>query len=96
MSTPSQTPAPTEWHGFKAGDRVVMLIETMGETDDGDEVVFAAGTTALIDQVDWFGPSQGSGVHMTIGTGDLSIVNVFDDEDVGFYGHVPFTKVEAR
>jgi hypothetical protein len=76
------TPKISSWHGLQAGDRVVMLVETMGEMSAGGEVTYPPGTPAVIDSVDWYGGSQGHGVTVVIGDDeDRAIVNVFDDGD---------------
>lgn len=86
------------WHGFQPGDRVVMLVKTMGEMPEGGEVIYPPGTPAVIDRIDWYGRSQGYGVTVVIG-GDQSrtIVNVFDDGDArdkGKGAQIFFRRVE--
>lgn len=76
------TPKISSWHGFQPGDRVVMLVETIGETPEGGEVTYPPGTPAVINSIDWYGGSQGYGVTVVIGDDeDRTIVNVFDDGD---------------
>ena len=86
------TTIPT-WHGFAAGQRIVMLIETRGATPDDDEVMYPAGSYATIDATVDFGTFQGKGVHVVIGEGDRAICNSFDDRDVKELGCVPFYRV---
>ena len=82
---------PTEtWHGFAAGQHIVMLIETKGATADDEETVYPAGACAKIESVVNFGSYQGNGVHIIIGEGDRTICNSFDDRDVQELGRVPF------
>ena len=81
-----------EWNGYKPGDKVVMLIQTMGETPDGEEVVYSADTPAEICAVRHLGPKQGWGVEVLIGEEDRTIVNVFDDADLAREGLVWFRK----
>lgn len=80
----------TMWHGFTAGQRVIMLIETKGATADDEEVIYPAGTSATIGGLANFGKYQGEGVDVTIGEGDRTICNSFDDRDVKNLGGVPF------
>jgi hypothetical protein len=76
------TPKISSWHGFRPGDRIVMLIETMGEMPEGGEITYPPGTAAVINGIDWYGGSQGHGVTVVIGDDeDRTIVNVFDDGD---------------
>lgn len=67
-----------------------MLIETRGTTVDDSEITHSIGTYGTIDAVVYFGSHQGYGVHVTIGEGDQSISNSFDDLDVTAMGRVPF------
>jgi hypothetical protein len=46
------TPKISSWHGFRPGDRVVMLVETIGEVPEGGEVTYPPGTPAVIDSID--------------------------------------------
>lgn len=70
------------WQGFKAGDRIVMLVPTHGCTPDDRELTYPAGTPAIVDTLRHFGQHQGRGVDVAIGTGNDSIVNSFDDRDI--------------
>ncbi|HEX5999756.1 MAG TPA: hypothetical protein VFZ16_10225 [Hyphomicrobiaceae bacterium] len=76
------TPKISSWRGYQPGDRVVMLVETMGDMPKGREVIYPPGTPAVINSIDWLGSSQGYGVAVIIGEDDRTIVNVFDDGDV--------------
>ena len=78
------------WHGFSAGQRVIMIIETKGATADDEEVVFPPGTCATIEALADFGKYQGEGVDVTIGEGARAICNSFDDNDVKMLGGIPF------
>jgi hypothetical protein len=93
MNDARMTSTLTTWHGFSAGQRVVMLIETRGATADGEEITHAAGSYATIDDIDDFGRFQGRGVHVTIGEGDRTICNSFDERDEKELGGVPFRSV---
>jgi hypothetical protein len=81
------------WRGFAAGERVVMLIETKGATDEDEEVAYPAGTEAIIDALADFGEFQGNGVHIVVGRGRRTICNSFDDRDVEVLGRMPFRHV---
>jgi len=89
---PNRSTKPRDWHGFKVGDKIVMLIQTFGETPDSEEVAYSAGSFARIDAIRHYGKVQGWGVDVGIGDGDRTIVNSFDDRDVRdeFAGCVPF------
>jgi hypothetical protein len=89
----SRRSTSTTWHGFSAGQRVVMIIETKGATADDEEVVYPPGARAIIDALADFGKYQGKGVDVTIGEGDRTICNSFDDRDVEKLGGVPFLSV---
>lgn len=78
------------WHGFAAGTRVSMLIETRGATSDDREIAHPIGTCGIVDTVVYFGSYQGYGVHVTIADSDQAICNSFDDLDVQAMGRVPF------
>jgi hypothetical protein len=70
-----------------------MIIETKGATADDEEVVYPPGARAIIDALADFGKYQGKGVDVTIGEGDRTICNSFDDRDVEKLGGVPFLSV---
>jgi len=78
------------WNGFSAGQIVIMDIETRGDTDNGDDVIYFAGTPATILDIEDLGPLQGQGVHVLIGQSERTIINTFDDADVRELGAVPF------
>ena len=90
MSKAETTSVLPTWHGFAAGQRVVMLIETSGATAYGEEITYAAGSYGIIEDIDDFGKFQGKGVHVTIGEGDRTICNSFDDADERELGGIPF------
>jgi len=78
------------WHGFSSGQLVAMEIETRGATANDEEVTHPIGTHAKIEAVVYLGNYQGYGVHITIGEGDSTICNTFDDRDILELGRVPF------
>jgi hypothetical protein len=80
------------WHGFSAGQRVRMLIETRGATADEEEIAYPPGTLATISNLANFGEFQGEGVDVVIGEGDRTICNSFDDRDLEALGGVPFAR----
>lgn len=82
------------WNGFSAQDKVLMLVETRGETADGEEVIYSAETPAVIVAVRECG-AQGSGVDVVIGEDHRTIVNTFDDSDLKEMGGLPFRLAEA-
>ena len=78
------------WHGFVAGDRVRMLVETCGATASDEGIRHPSGTLATITNLANFGEYQGEGVDVVIGEGDRAICNSFDDLYVEELGRIPF------
>jgi hypothetical protein len=76
------------WNGYAVGDKVVMLVETMGCTPDDEEVIYSSQSAGEIVAVEDFGPVQGRGVEVAIGESDRAIIQVFDDRDVSEAGGV--------
>jgi hypothetical protein len=81
-----------KWHGFAAGQSIVMLIQTMGATANDEEFAHPVGSLAKVEAVVNLG-RQGNGVHVTVGEGDYAICNTFDDLDVLKLGRLPFHKL---
>ena len=80
------------WRGFVAGQRIMMLIETRGDTSNDDEVTYPIGSIGTIDATVDFGAFQGNGAHVIIGEGDRAICNSFDELDLEELGGVPFRR----
>ncbi|MEY9575806.1 hypothetical protein ABIE88_003382 [Bradyrhizobium diazoefficiens] len=73
-----------EWNGFKPGQNVKLLVETMGADHDDIEHTMPAGSAGVIDHIERYLPPQGVGVTVWIpvdGTNERGIVNVFDEAD---------------
>lgn len=85
--------ALTEARNLRAGDRVTMLVSTMGADAEGVERIHPEGAGATIDCVDTLPAPQGFAVHVCVGEGDRAILNVFDEGDFG--GIFPFARARA-
>lgn len=72
-----------EAFGFRAGQRVRMLVETMGADANDEERTYPVGTEAVIDTIEYLNEKQGVSFALVIGPtdGDEAIVNCFDQED---------------
>ncbi|MEY9138580.1 hypothetical protein ABIE79_010108 [Bradyrhizobium diazoefficiens] len=51
-----------EWNGFKPGQNVKLLVETMGADHDDIEHTMPAGSAGVIDHIERYLPPQGVGV----------------------------------
>jgi hypothetical protein len=75
----------TEAFGFKVGQRVRMLVETMGCDHESEEHTVPAGAIATIDSIDRYDNNQGINFTVVIpvpGKDDeYNIVNCFDELD---------------
>jgi hypothetical protein len=83
----------SSWHGFIAGQRVRILIETQGATAGEEEIIQAPGTLATITGLANFGKFQGEGVDVVVGEGPRAICNSFDERDLEAIGVVPFARI---
>ncbi|WP_315768536.1 MULTISPECIES: hypothetical protein [unclassified Bradyrhizobium] len=73
----------TEAFGFKVGQKVRILEETMGSDHEDIEHVVAAGATGTIEIIEVL-RAQGTAFHVAIPVDDTNerhIVNVFDERD---------------
>jgi hypothetical protein len=73
-----------EWNGFRPGQRVKLLVETMGADHKDIEHTMPAGAIGIIDHIERYRPPQGVGVTVWIPVdekNDRGIVNVFDELD---------------
>ena len=71
---------------LRPGTRLVTMEETSGESADGRERTYPAGTIAEVSRVETLPMPQGLSVTVIIGPqdGDEAIVNVFDEGDAWF------------
>jgi hypothetical protein len=73
-----------EASGFRLGQRVTMLTETMGADHDDIEHTLPAGSTGIIECIEHLAPPQGLTFTIWIPINELEgrgIVNVFDEGD---------------
>ena len=70
--------------GFKVGQRVKMLVETMGADHEDIEHTLPPGTEAIIEGIEMLAVPQGLAFTLWIPVNELEgrgIVNVFDQAD---------------
>jgi hypothetical protein len=73
-----------ESDGFKVGQRVSMLTETMGADHEDIEHTLPVGSTGIIECIEQLAPPQGRSFTIWIPVNELEgrgIVNVFDEGD---------------
>ena len=75
---------------LQPGDQIFIDEETMGANPAGVEIEYPAGMIGTVARFDYFGPSQGFGVEVSIGEGDDTIVNMWDEADECW----PFRRVQ--
>ena len=64
--------------GFSTGDVVQMLVETIGQDADDNELTLPVGALAIIDRINCLADTQGIAFTVAI---EGKIVNVFDEGD---------------
>ena len=64
--------------GFSTGDVVQMLVETIGQDADDNELTLPVGALAIIDRINCLADTQGIAFILAI---EGKIVNVFDEGD---------------
>lgn len=73
-----------EWLGFKRGQKVKLLCETMGADHEDVEHTMPPGSVGLIDSIDRYPNEQGVAFTVWIPvdeTNERGIVNSFDERD---------------
>ena len=73
-----------EAHGFKVGQRITLLEETIGCDHEDIEHTIPPGRDGIIEAIEYISPHQGMGFTIWIPVNELEgrgIVNVFDEAD---------------